>query len=64
VSERDGQGWGPAFEAPVFCDDEQVLGQRLVADKHLKLRMNVKDVSPGTLATGRYATQDHFPTVP
>jgi single-stranded-DNA-specific exonuclease len=39
VSQLDAQVWGQAFEAPVFCDDVQVLGQRLVADKHLKLRI-------------------------
>ena len=39
VSALDTQVWGQAFEAPVFCDEVQVLGQRLVADKHLKLRV-------------------------
>ncbi len=39
VSALDAQVWGPAFEAPLFCDEVQVLGQRLVADKHLKLRV-------------------------
>jgi single-stranded-DNA-specific exonuclease len=39
VATIDSQVWGQAFEAPVFCDDVQVLGQRLVADKHLKLRI-------------------------
>jgi single-stranded-DNA-specific exonuclease len=39
VSQLDAQVWGQAFEAPLFCDDVQVLGQRLVAEKHLKLRI-------------------------
>ncbi len=39
VAKLDSQVWGQAFEAPVFCDDVQVLGQRLVAEKHLKLRI-------------------------
>jgi single-stranded-DNA-specific exonuclease len=39
VAKLDGQVWGQAFEAPLFCDDVQVLGQRLVAEKHLKLRI-------------------------
>jgi single-stranded-DNA-specific exonuclease len=39
VSALDTQVWGQAFEAPVFCDEVQVLGQRLVAEKHLKLRV-------------------------
>jgi len=35
----DAQIWGQGFEAPVFCDRVQVLNQRLVGDKHLKLRV-------------------------
>jgi single-stranded-DNA-specific exonuclease len=33
------QVWGAGFEAPLFCDEVQVLQQRLVGDKHLKLRL-------------------------
>jgi len=33
--------WGAGFEAPLFCDEAQVLQQRLVADKHLKLRLQL-----------------------
>ncbi|HEU5296906.1 MAG TPA: DHHA1 domain-containing protein, partial [Burkholderiaceae bacterium] len=33
--------WGSGFEAPLFCDEAQVLQQRLVADKHLKLRLQL-----------------------
>ena len=39
VARLDAQVWGQAFEAPLFCDVVQVLGQRLLADKHLKLRI-------------------------
>ena len=35
----DAQVWGQGFEAPLFCDEVQVLQQRLVGDKHLKLRV-------------------------
>jgi single-stranded-DNA-specific exonuclease len=35
----DAQVWGQGFEAPVFCDEVQVLQQRLVGEKHLKLRV-------------------------
>ena len=35
----DAQVWGQGFEAPLFCDMVQVLQQRLVGDKHLKLRL-------------------------
>jgi single-stranded-DNA-specific exonuclease len=33
----DAQVWGQAFEAPVFTDLVEVVSQRLVASKHLKL---------------------------
>ncbi len=33
------QVWGQGFEAPLFCDEVQVLQQRLVGEKHLKLRL-------------------------
>jgi single-stranded-DNA-specific exonuclease len=35
----DAQVWGQGFEAPLFCDEVQVLQQRLVGDKHMKLRL-------------------------
>jgi len=39
VALLDAQVWGQGFEAPVFCDEVQVLQQRLVGGKHLKLRL-------------------------
>jgi single-stranded-DNA-specific exonuclease len=39
VRRLDEQVWGSAFEAPVFCDEVDVIDQRLVGDKHLKLRV-------------------------
>ena len=39
VATLDAQVWGPGFEAPVFCDEVDVLQQRLVGEKHLKLRV-------------------------
>ena len=39
VRVMDAQVWGQAFEAPVFCDEVEVLSQRLVGDKHLKLSL-------------------------
>ncbi len=35
----DAQVWGAGFEPPVFCDAVRVLEQRLVGDRHLKLRV-------------------------
>jgi single-stranded-DNA-specific exonuclease len=39
VRAMEAQVWGQAFEAPVFCDDAEVLVQRLVGEKHLKLTL-------------------------
>ena len=39
VMALDAQVWGQGFEAPVFCDEVDVLAQRLVGEKHLKLRV-------------------------
>jgi single-stranded-DNA-specific exonuclease len=39
VALLDAQVWGQGFEAPVFCDEVEVLQQRLVGEKHLKLRL-------------------------
>ena len=45
VLAMDAQVWGQGFEAPVFNDDVQIVSQRLVGEKHMKL--NVKHA--GTL---------------
>ncbi len=39
VAVLDAHVWGQGFEAPLFCDEVQVLSQRLVGEKHLKLRL-------------------------
>ncbi len=39
VALLDSQVWGQGFEAPLFCDEVQVLQQRLVGEKHMKLRL-------------------------
>ena len=35
----DRQVWGQGFPQPLFCDDFEVQGQRVVGDKHLKLKL-------------------------
>lgn len=35
----DTQVWGQGFEPPVFCDRFELVSQRLVGEKHLKLRL-------------------------
>jgi single-stranded-DNA-specific exonuclease len=37
VRALDAQVWGQAFEPPVFVDEVEVVSQRLVGEKHLKL---------------------------
>ena len=37
VRTLDAQVWGQAFEPPVFSDEVEVVSQRLVGEKHLKL---------------------------
>ena len=39
VAVLDAQVWGQGFEAPLFCDEVQVVQQRLLGEKHLKLRV-------------------------
>jgi single-stranded-DNA-specific exonuclease len=39
VALLEAQVWGQGFDAPLFCDEVEVLQQRLVGDKHLKLRV-------------------------
>ena len=41
VAVLDTQVWGQGFEAPLFCDEVEVLQQRLVGEKHLKLRVRL-----------------------
>jgi len=37
VHALNAQVWGPSFEAPLFSDEVEVVSQRLVGEKHLKL---------------------------
>jgi len=39
VAALEAQVWGQGFEAPTFCDEVDVVQQRLVGEKHLKLRV-------------------------
>ncbi len=35
----EAQIWGQGFPQPLFCDDFQVVNQRIVGERHLKLRL-------------------------
>ena len=39
VRALDAQVWGQGFEAPLFSDEVEVVSQRLVGEKHLKLTL-------------------------
>ena len=47
------QVWGAAFDAPVFCDVVDVVSQRLVGEKHLKLAVRVGGVVRDAIWFGR-----------
>jgi single-stranded-DNA-specific exonuclease len=42
VAQIDSAVWGPGFDAPIFSDAVEVLGQRLVGERHLKLSLRVQ----------------------
>ena len=49
----DGQVWGSAFDAPLFCDAVEIVSQRLVGEKHLKLVVRVGGVVRDAIWFGR-----------
>ncbi len=49
----EGQVWGAAFDAPLFCDAVEIVSQRLVGDKHLKLAVRVGGVVRDAIWFGR-----------
>ncbi|MDQ2780258.1 MAG: single-stranded-DNA-specific exonuclease RecJ [Pseudomonadota bacterium] len=53
VQVLDAQVWGQGFEPPLFCDTVQVLQQRLVGEKHLKLRLRHQGTERDAIWFGR-----------
>ena len=51
----DAEVWGPAFDSPVFSDIADVVSQRLVGDKHLKLTVKIGGVVREAIWFGRSA---------
>jgi single-stranded-DNA-specific exonuclease len=49
----DEQVWGQGFEPPLFCDEVEVLGQRLVGERHLRLRLRHAGVPREAICFGR-----------
>ncbi len=53
VRTLDAQVWGPAFEPPLFCDEVEVISQRLVGERHLKLALRLGGVLRDAIWFGR-----------
>ena len=47
VRALDAQVWGQAFDPPVFVDEVEVVSQRLVGEKHLKLALRLPGEKKG-----------------
>jgi single-stranded-DNA-specific exonuclease len=54
------QVWGAAFEAPVFCDRVEIVSQRLVGEKHLKLVVRLEGVVRDAIWFGRVEPVEGF----
>ncbi|MBV9891337.1 MAG: single-stranded-DNA-specific exonuclease RecJ, partial [Rhizobacter sp.] len=49
----ESQVWGAAFDAPLFCDTVDVVSQKLVGEKHLRLALRVGGVLREAIWFGR-----------
>lgn len=49
----DAQVWGQGFAAPLFSDEVAVLGQRIVGERHLSLRLRIGDTPIDGIWFGR-----------
>jgi single-stranded-DNA-specific exonuclease len=49
----DAQVWGHAFEPPLFCDEVDVLSQRIVGERHLKLNLRHAGAAVDAIWFGR-----------
>lgn len=56
------QVWGQGFTAPRFCDEFEVVDQRVVGGRHLKLRLRQPGAS-ATLDGIRFGDDTYFPDV-
>ena len=53
VHALDAQVWGQAFEPPLFCDEAEVLSQRIVGERHLKINVRVAGATRDAIWFGR-----------
>ncbi len=53
VHTLEAQVWGQAFEPPLFCDEVEVLSQRIVGERHLKLGVRLGGAARDAIWFGR-----------
>ncbi len=53
VRTLDAHVWGQAFEPPLFCDEVEVLSQRIVGERHLKLNVRLAGSTRDAIWFGR-----------
>ena len=53
LSEIDHEVWGQGFPPPLFADRFEVLSQRLIKERHLKLELRLGDRRVAAIAFGR-----------
>jgi len=56
----DSQVWGQGFVSPSFCDEFEVVDQRVVGGRHLKLRLKRPGTAP-VIAAMRFGDDANFP---
>ena len=56
----DNQVWGQGFVSPLFCDEFEVVEQRVVGGHHLKLRLSPSGAGP-TITAMRFGDDAAFP---
>ena len=53
VERLDAAVWGQGFPVPLFCDRVQVLAQRLIKERHLKLDLRIGGTRRAAILFGR-----------
>jgi len=63
VGHLDAAVWGQGFPPPLFCDQADVLAQRLIKDRHLKLDLRVGGARRSAILFGRTDPLPARPTI-
>lgn len=56
----ENQVWGQGFPPPLFCDDFEVVNQRILAEKHLKLTLKALSRDSSAVIDAIYFNQTAF----